>query len=160
LYVDTFVYVNGTVSVTKKIDTGVVRQYNTRTAFDKLLGWQTAFTKTVQRQSFTFEYTGEPLVLDVQVIANESLIPVKVYVEGQFVLPSTYTYATNVNGTTSITFNVSTPPLQLLVQSVEAQVISDVASRVGFYTIPTNLESNALNEKQQWIYIRHCSQAL
>jgi hypothetical protein len=144
LYVDTFVYVTGTVSVTKKIDTGVVRQYNTRTAFDKLLGWQTAFTKTVQRQSFTFEYTSEPLVLDVQVIANESLIPVKVYVEGQFVLPNTYTYATNVDSTTSITFNTNYKPATGAV--VEAQVISDVASRVGFYTIPTNLESNALNE--------------
>ena len=146
LYVDTFVYVNGTVSVTKTIDEGTVRQYNTRTTFDKLLGWQTSFTKTVQRQSFTFEYTGVPLVLDIQVIDDASLIPVKVYIEGQFVLPDTYTYGTNVNGTTSITFNTGTSSTPAIGAVIEAQVISDNVSGVGFYTIPVNLESNALNE--------------
>ena len=144
LYVDTFVYVSGTTSVTKMIDEGTVRQYNTRTTFDKLLGWQTSFTKTVQRQSFSFEYNAAPLVLDVQVIADTSLIPVKVYVEGQFVLPEDYTYATNVDNTTTITFNTDKQPVTGTV--IEVQVISDTESSVAFYTIPVNLESNALNE--------------
>jgi hypothetical protein len=145
LYVDTFVYVAGTVSVTKKIDTGVVRQYNTRTTFDKLLGWQTSFSTYVQRQSFSFEYDGSPLVLDVQVISNTSLIPVKVFVGGEFLLPTYYSYATNSDGVTVISFaaNSTTVPVG---SSVEVQVLSEQASSVAFYTIPDNLESNALNE--------------
>ena len=105
LYVDTFVYVNGTVSATKNIDTGTVRQYNTISTFDKLLGWQTSFETNTQRQSFSFDYTGVPLVLDIAVLSDTSKIPVKVFVEGQFVLPNTYTYATNSDNVTVITFN-------------------------------------------------------
>jgi hypothetical protein len=70
LYVDTFVYVSGTVSATKKIDTGTVRQYNTINTFDKLLGWQTSFETNTQRQSFSFDYTGDPLVLDIEVLSD------------------------------------------------------------------------------------------
>ena len=145
LYVDTFVYVNGTVSVTTKIDTGVIRQYNTITTFDKLLGWQTSFSTYVQRQSFSFVYNGLPLELDVPVISDTSLIPVKVFVNGAFVLPEYYGYATNSNGVTEITFAVdsTTAPIG---SSIEVQAISDQASSVAFYTIPDNLQSNAMNE--------------
>ena len=150
LYTDTFVYVNGTVSVTKKVDTGTVRQYNNINTFSKLLGWQTSFETNVQRQSFSFTYDGNPLVLDIEVLSDSSKIPVKVYVEGQFVLPDTYTYATATDGVTVVTFNtniVGQPATQPATGSiVEIQVLSDAASTVGFYTVPANLESNAMNE--------------
>ena len=83
------------MSSTLKVDTGTVRQYNTISTFDKLLGWQTSFETNTQRQSFSFDYTGDPLVLDIEVLSDTSKIPVKVFVEGRFVLPNTYTYATN-----------------------------------------------------------------
>ena len=150
LYTDTFLYVNGTVSKTEKIDKGFVRQYNSISTFEKLIGWQTSFTTEVQRQSFSFDFAGDPLVLDIDVISDSSLIPVKVFVEGQFVLPSTYTYATNSAGVTEITFNANTlgqpNTLPAVGAVIEAQVISDSASSIGFYTIPDNLESNAMNE--------------
>ena len=145
LYVDTFVYVKGTVSVTTKIDTGVVRQYNTITTFDKLLGWQTSFTEYVQRQSFSFDYTGLPLVLDVVVLTDTSLVPVKVFVNGTFVLPEYYSYTTNADGVTEISF-ASNSTTATFGDSVEVQVLSNQASSVAFYTIPDNLESNAMNE--------------
>jgi len=153
LYVDTFVYVNGTVSVTKNIDTGTVRQYNTISTFDKLLGWQTSFETNTQRQSFSFDYTGVPLVLDIEVLSDTSKIPVKVFVEGQFVLPTTYTYATNSDNVTVITFNPNqlgqpnTVPVTGAI--VEAQVLSNSPSSIAFYTIPSNLESNAMNENSK-----------
>jgi uncharacterized repeat protein (TIGR01451 family) len=143
------VYVNGTVSENKKIDTGTVRQYNSIDTFDKLLGWQTSFETSVQRQSFSFTYQGTALVLDIEVINDASKIPVKVYVEGQFILPTSYTYATNSDNVTVITFNeniVGQPATQPVTGSiVEIQVLSDNASSIAFYTIPSNLESNAMN---------------
>jgi hypothetical protein len=82
-----------------------------------------------------------------------SKIPVKVYVEGQFVLPNTYTYATNSAGVTEITFNANVlgqPDTNPATGSIiEAQVLSDSASTIGFYTIPSNLESNAMNENSK-----------
>ena len=150
LYIDTFTYVKDTASSTQKIDTGIIRQYNTISTFNKLLGWQTHFDTNVQRQSFTFDYAGIPLVLDVPVITDTSKIPVKVFVEGQFVLPTTYTYATNSDNVTVITFNdnvVGQPATQPDVGAVvEVQVISNSASTIGFYTIPSNLESNPMNK--------------
>jgi len=149
-YSDTFTYGSSNNGTTANISLGTVRQYNTIDSFTKLLGWQTSFTNYVQRQSFSFEFDGNPLVLDIEVSSDTSLVPVKVFVEGQFVLPSTYTYATNSAGITEITFNANivgqpatVPPTGSV---IEVQVISDSASSVAFYTIPDNLESNALNE--------------
>ena len=153
LYVDTFVYVNGTVSVTKNIDTGTVRQYNTISTFDQLLGWQTSFETNTQRQSFSFDYTGNSLVLDVEVLSDTSKIPVKVFVEGQFVLANTYTYGTTSDNVTVITFNPNqlgqpnTVPVTGAI--VEVQVLSNSPSSIAFYTIPSNLESNAMNENSK-----------
>ena len=153
LYIDTFTYVKDTISSTQKIDTGIIRQYNTISTFNKLLGWQTHFDTNVQRQSFTFDYTGSELVLDVPVITDTSKIPVKVFVDGQFVLPNTYTYATNVDNITVVTFNenvVGQPATQPANGAVvEIQVISNSASTIGFYTIPSNLESNAVNKNSE-----------
>ena len=149
LYIDKFTFVSGTTSSTQKIDTGIIRQYTSISYFNKLLGWQTHFDTSVQRQSFTFDYAGIPLVLDIPVITDTSKIPVKVFVEGQFVLPDSYTYATNADNITVITFNpdvVGQPATQPVTGAVvEVQVISDSASTIGFYTIPVNLESNAMN---------------
>ena len=150
LYTDTFTYVVNANSSTQKIDTGIIRQYSTRTTFDKLLGWQTYFDTNVQRQSFTFDYTGLPLVLDIPVITDTSQVPIKVFVDGQFVLPDTYTYTTNADNVTEITFNPNVtgqpdtdPPVGTV---VEVQVLSNNASTIGFYTVPSNLESNPMNK--------------
>ena len=150
LYADTFVYVSDANSITENISKGTIRQYNAINSFTKLLGWQTSFTDTVQRQSFSFDFDGGPLVLDIEVINDLSQIPVKLYVEGQFVLSNTYSYTTNSAGVTEITMNANVvgqpatvPPVGSI---IEAQVLSNSASSVGFYTIPDNLESNALNE--------------
>ena len=153
LYIDTFTYVKDTTSSTQKIDTGIIRQYNSISTFNKLLGWQTHFDTNVQRQSFTFDYASVPLVLDVPVITDTAKIPVKVFVEGQFVLPTTYSYATNADNVTVITFNdnvVGQPATQPDFGAVvEVQVISDSASTIGFYTIPSNLESNPMNKNSE-----------
>ena len=91
------------------------------------------------------------MVLDIEVINDASKIPVKVYVEGKFILPTSYTYETNSDNVTVVTFNeniVGQPATQPVTgATVEVQVLSDFASSVAFYTIPSNLESNAMNAK-------------
>jgi hypothetical protein len=141
LNVDEFVYVKDTVSVTVPINDGVVRQYLTRDTFQQLLGWQTASTDVVSRQSFRFTYQGENLVVDVPVDTTSSAVPVKVFVNSIFVDTDQYTYAVQSNNSTVITF--ITPPA--IGEIVEVSVVSDVASPVGFYTVPVNLENNAVN---------------
>jgi len=143
LNIDTFTYVEDTVSVTLDINDGVVRQYIDRVNFRKLLGWQTANTTVTSRQSFSFDYQGsEQLILDVPVDMTSTDIPVKVFVNAIFVDPTNYTYTVNANGSTTITF-VSPPAAG---SKVEVSVVSEVPSAVGFYSVPLNLENNAVNE--------------
>jgi hypothetical protein len=142
LNVDTFVYVEDTISVEVPINDGIVRQYQNRTEFAKLLGWKTAETQVVSRQSFSFNYTtGQDLVIDVPVNTDSSAIPVKVFVNALFVNPDEYTYVVNANNSTTISF-INEPASGVL---VEVSVISNVASPTGFYSVPLNLENNAVN---------------
>ena len=141
IYTDSFTYVESSISVEQNISTGYVREYSNRTSFSNQIGWQTSSNQTVSRQSFSFEYTGSDLILDVAVEDNSADIPVKVFVDGVFVLPNTYTYSTNSQGVTQITF-VTAPDVGSL---VEVTVISKTASQVAYYTVPGNLENNALN---------------
>lgn len=142
IYTDTFTWVQNTASVTQNIETGYVRQYSNRTNYAELIGWQTSSNQTVSRQSFSFEYTGDDLILDVEVITNSNDIPVKMFVDGVFLLPSNYTYTTNSEGVTQISF-VNAPETGAL---IEVTVISDTASQVAYYTVPSNLENNPINK--------------
>jgi len=141
LYLDSFIYTKDTVSVTLPIDQGIVRQYLNRTDYIKLLGWQTADNNVTSRQSFSFTYDGNPLVLDVPVDTTSMGIPLKVFVGAVFVEPSAYTFSLNDNGGTTIQF-VNPPAAGSL---VEVSVVSQVASEVGFYSVPLNLQNNAIN---------------
>ena len=141
-YTDSFIYTLNNVSTTVGTDTGFARQYTDRTSYSDQLGWQTTFTETVSRQQFQFEYTGDDLILDVLVSAEQTEIPVKVFISGVFVLPSTYTVSTNAQNRSVISFTTE-PDIGSI---IEVQVVSDQASSVGFYTVPANLENNPINE--------------
>ena len=142
LYIDTFVYVEDTISVEKSIGEGFVRQYVDRVNFEKLIGWETANSTVVSRQSFSFTYTNEPLVIDIPVSQDSATVPVKVYVNAVFLTTDNYTYEVTSNSTI-ITF-INPPALD---SSIEVTVVSDVASPTGFYTVPLNLENNPLNDQ-------------
>lgn len=141
LSVDQFVYVEDTVSITLPINSGVVRQYRSRTLFDQLLGWQTAYTENVSRQSFRFTYSGQNLIVDVPVDTTSTATPIKVFVNSTFVDPGQYTYEIKADRSTVITF-IDQPAIG---EIVEVSVVSQVASPTGFYTVPLNLENNAIN---------------
>jgi hypothetical protein len=143
LYIDTFVYVEDTISVEQPIGDGFVRQYLDRVNFKRRIGWETADTTVVSRQSFSFIYTGVPLVIDIPVKEDSTAVPVKVYVNAVFLTTENYTYEVQANNSTVITF-INPPALD---SSIEVTVVSDVASPTGFYTVPLNLENNPLNDQ-------------
>jgi hypothetical protein len=92
LYKDTFLYVRDNVSTTLDISSGAAREYASRTAFVKLIGWQTAAATSQQYQQFKFAYTGQTLKLDVAAGTTTVLPPVKVYVGAQFLKSDQYSY--------------------------------------------------------------------
>ena len=140
LYKDTFLYVQDNVSVTEPISSGFVREYASRTVFDRLIGWTDATTPTQIRQQFKFIYNGSPLKLDVQAQSDGTLPPVKIYVESKYRDPDTYIVVTT-DTTTTITLDDT----YAVGATVEVLVLSDQISQVAFYQVPINLEKNPLN---------------
>jgi hypothetical protein len=147
LYKDTFLYVEDNASVTLGIDQGSVQEYQTRTEYQKLIGWQTAAVTSQIYQQFKFNYSRQTLKLDVAVLPQTSIsVPViKIYAGSVFQDTSTYTYTTTANSTTITLNKVYTPD-----DVIEVLVLSDQTSQVAFYQVPVNLESNPLNENSEF----------
>jgi hypothetical protein len=141
LYNDTFTYTKDSVSSTENISQGLVRQYSNRISFIKEIGWQPAIAKSIARQQFRFVYDGQPLTMDVAVDETSPLPALQVYVSGEFVDPTNYTYSVTTNSTT-LTISKDT----LFGEVIEVDVISNQVSKVGFYEVPVNLENNPLNK--------------
>jgi len=142
LYVDSFTYTIDNVSTVTPISSGAAREYATRTAYAKLIGWQTAVVEQQIYQQFQFNYTGSRLQLDIAVTPQSSIaMPViKAYIGGQFIDPSQYTYTVG-DASTTITLSNTYLPTDV----IEILALSDQTSKVGFYQVPNNLENNPLN---------------
>ena len=140
LYRDSFIFTRDRVSQTVPISNGTPREYTSRTAFQRLLGWQTAATNSKIYQQFRFTYNTLDLVLDVRV-QDQAVVPsVKIYVENIFLDPSNYTY-TRSNNSTTITFTSEIPAGAL----IEVLALSPQTSTVAFRQVPINLENNPFN---------------
>jgi hypothetical protein len=140
-YTDNFLYVQDRVGTEVPISTGFVRQYIDRVSFSELIGWLPAITQNRSRQIFRFiNNTGE-LILDVPVDLDSVLPPVQIYINGVFLEPSQYQVVVQDNNTFVIL--AATPPADAV---IEAKVLSNQASAVGYYEVPSNLENNPLNQ--------------
>jgi hypothetical protein len=140
LYKDTFLYVLNNASTTQNISSGSVREYQTRTTYQLLLGWQTAATPSLVKQQFKFTYNTNTLKLDVKVADPVTVPTVSVFVGSVFLESSKYTYTTTSNSTTITLLNTYVPG-----DIVEVVVLSDQISQVAFYQTPNNLQNNPLN---------------
>jgi hypothetical protein len=140
LYKDTFVYTQDNISVTLPISSGSVREYTTRTLYDRLIGWQNAATTTKVYQQFKFIYSGATLKLDVKVNTPDTVPVIKIYAGSVFQDPSKYTYITTADSTT-----ITLTGTYVLGDIIEVLVLSDQISKVAFYQVPVNLENNPLN---------------
>ena len=140
LYTDSFIYTKDSVSTTVPTSDGYVRQYSDRTLFVKEIGWKTAATPSRSRQQFQFTYDGKPLLLDVAVLSNDVVPSVQLYAGSEFVEPTGYTIQTTSDSTTITLLDTYVPGTV-----IEANVLSDQASKVAFYLVPLNLENNPFN---------------
>ena len=141
LYTDTFTY--DITDIEKKVSDGFVKKYNNRTDFTKEFGWTTHIDEFVDDQVFNFTYDGSALVLDVLLKADINTPNIKIYVDGKYCQPADYTVSQSLaDNTTSITFNVDISSGA----DIYVTAISDQQSKVGYYSIPFNLENNPFNE--------------
>ena len=142
LNTETFIWVKTNTSITQAVNSGFVHQYVNRVSFKDAIGWQVAAQKNSSRQTFSFTYkAATPIEIDIPVNENTQFAPVHMYVNGEFVLPNSYTY-TITNGKTKFSF--ATAPVEG--SKVELSVFSNTASATGFYEIPSSLQSNPLNQ--------------
>jgi hypothetical protein len=139
-YTDQFVYTRDNVSVSLPISDGFGREYSSRTQFQRLLGWQKAATTSQVYQQFKFVYESPTLQIDIPASSGSVLPSVKVFVGASFLDPGNYSYEI-LNGSTVITLNQEYTPGEI----IEVLVLSDQPSALGFYQVPSNLQSNPLN---------------
>jgi hypothetical protein len=88
-----------------------------------------------------------PLQLDVAALPDDVIPSVQLYVGSQFQDPYKYSVATTTDSTT-ITFSQATyndGTAFAFGDIIEVGILSDQASKVGFYQVPVNLENNPLN---------------
>ena len=140
LYADSFNYTIDSVGKTIPLSSGFVRQYNSRLAYQREIGWQTAVTQSLVRQQFQFTYNGSPVQLDIAVSTNNIVPAIQVFINATF--QESYNYRVSIGtNTTTITWLTAYVPGDL----IEIQVLSDQVSGQGFFQVPINLENNPLN---------------
>lgn len=140
LYTDSFIYTRDNTSAEVKVSTGFPREYSDRTTYERLLGWQTAATTSLDYQQFRFVFTTVDLELDVPVSSRTDVPVIKIYINGVFQDPSRYIYTVQ-DSRTLITLN-SAPVVDSV---IEVLALSDETSELGFYQVPINLQNNPFN---------------
>lgn len=145
-----FEYVQGSNSITEKVNIGYVHNYVTRGNYVRELGWQTAVAPSIQYQNFSFDYdVANPTITftcDVAALPNlttdEKGWPrVQVYVNNVYVSPNDYVYTI---GTNTTTISLGIIPGESTV--IQVLVLSDQVSSTAYYGIPINLNNNPFNQ--------------
>ena len=142
----TFNYVNGSIPITQKVNTGYVYNY-TNTIPVRQLGWQTAIGPSVQYQVFEFTYYATnpttTYTCDIAKLDNtDSAWPtIQLFVNNKIQYASDYTVTTTATQTI-VTFTVPNPEVDTI---LEILLLSDQVSETAYYSIPINLNNNPLN---------------
>ena len=142
-YTDTFIYVKDRISTTLNVSTGFVRQYDDRIAWHNLIGWTTAQAPTQSQQVFAFTYESVPLVCDVILDEEFAFNPIKVFVNGVYLDRNKYTYTINTAKNTTV---ISLPATTPVGSKIEVFLNSQQVSQTAFYTVPSNLSENPINQ--------------
>lgn len=143
LFADSFTYIQNSTQLSSSISNGYVRQYTDLTNYNLEIGWTKSVEQNWPRQVFEFIYEGRDLLLDVTPRTDLvfDTIAVKVYVDNKFVRPTEYVINVEEDQTT-INFNNQLDEGTV----IQVKIIANEESVVGYYEIPSNLESNAFNE--------------
>jgi len=149
---DTFTYVDDLTTVTKKHSQGYFA-VNNGTTVTKETNWVTSVEDTKQYQLFTKFYDGRTVAINgvdrafvqVDVLPNteEGLIPyTKVFLNNRL-LTAGVDYNIVAYGVYHLVEMTSLPSVG---DKIDVQIFSDTISKIGYYEIPKNLDSNPLNE--------------
>jgi len=146
--IDTFDYVRNNTPINQQINTGYVYNYQTRDAYTRQIGWQTAVSPSVQYQLFEFTFDPETQTpvfsLDVLPVDTEyTNWPIlQVYSNNNLLDDSQYSITTTSTNTIVNVINGLSPIETTVVQIL---IISDTVSPNAYYTIPINLTNNPFN---------------
>jgi len=152
-----FDYVSDGNSITSDVKNGFVYDYNSRTEYTRLTGWQTAVANSGQYQVFEFNYVANitPIVLDAdetidytvildvpQVDRSETIWPSLLVYNNNTLLELNTDYTViNTDADTTITIKLTKDvdtPIQVL-------ILSNKTSEKAYYSVPINLSNNPFN---------------
>ncbi|NBP58035.1 hypothetical protein EBU71_16150, partial [bacterium] len=147
--IDTFTYVEGSTPKESKVNTGYVFNYQTRSVYERLIGWQTAIAPSTQYQLYTFNYLAA--AGNVAFECDVALLPqypegtigwprIQVFRNNELLNPDEYTYL--VGPTNTRIYLVQYPDIDTVIQ---VALLSDQVSKVAYYSIPINLSNNPFN---------------
>jgi len=159
LNVDAFSYVNpiNNVPSTEKINTGFVHNFNDRTTFELLTGWQTAVAPSVQYQVFEFTYTpnNPPLMLNSgDTLTYIVTCDIPTLSRTNTVWPNIQVYNNNVllaeNTDYVVTYKTDSTDIDVFLTKdattvIQVLLLSDQVSENAYFTIPINLSNNPFN---------------
>jgi hypothetical protein len=151
LNLDTFDYVSLGNPITQNVNTGYVYNYDTRTVYNRLLGWETAVAPSTQYQVFSFPYNAfsqpSQFTCDIAMLPelteNELGWPrIQVYYNNVWQNPENYSVSIGTNSTTVTILTTPENPNDTVIQVL---LLSDQVSQSAYYTIPINLSNNPFN---------------
>jgi hypothetical protein len=151
LNLDTFDYVALGNPITQKVNTGYVYNYDTRTVYNRLLGWETAVAPSTQYQVFSFPYNqfSQPSqftcdIAMLPVLGSDELgwPRIQVYFNNIYQAPENYSVSV---GTDSTVVTILTTPADPNNTVIQVLLLSDQVSETAYYSIPINLSNNPFN---------------
>jgi|688.fasta_scaffold00229_11 hypothetical protein len=143
---DIFNYVSGSTPITEQVNKGYVYNYNYFGTLERLLGWQTAVSPSVQYQLFSFNYTlgSDPVfTVDVGLIPDTQTEWPIIQVFNNNTLLETSAYSVTSLDTSTVVTLDSAPVEDTVIQIA---VLSSQVSENAYFTIPINLNNNPLNQ--------------
>tara|TARA_Y200000002_G_scaffold136879_1_gene112844 strand:+ start:13385 stop:28348 length:14964 start_codon:yes stop_codon:yes gene_type:complete len=146
LLMDTYQYDFGTTVLNVRTDTGLLRKYQTRTAYSDVSGWTKAKNKS--SQPVVLQYTSGPRTNNFIIDSYEKSgdlndLTYKVYVDNIKKVENIDFTIDRINSYAYVRFYTDLSINQKVV--IETKSATPKNSR-GYYKFPTNLEKNPMNE--------------
>ena len=141
--IDTFKYQEKNVFVTKRVDSGFLRQNTGRYTFSKRNTWTTVNEPSRQYQIISRTYTGRTNHFEIDVLPEPIVKTptIKVFVNNKKILSSQFVVGkVNARNTVKVSAKILTPG-----DRVDILIYSKSVSNLGFYQVPINLDYNSKN---------------
>ena len=140
---DKFQYTKSTGNVNVILRSGHVHQFDAQGARSLYNGWTKVLEQSVQYQVVSYDVTATELYsfeIGASVDTTKTIQPLRVFVNGKFIVPSKYTHLVQSEREYVVFTN------KLAVDDVVTiKFFSNTKSQNSFYEVPSNLENNSSN---------------